>query len=479
MSIRNPRDKRAVSRRPFLIAGASTALSWASPLSAQAWPAPVPVVPGSVPGTRIEIACFRYDVTPPLGHSCCGGWIRPIESVDDALEARGIILLGAGKPIVICAVDWTGILNEAHQRWRQTLADAAGTTPDRVAVQCVHQHNAPMACLNAQTLIEEPGDLPAVIDREFFAECQRRGAKAVQRALQSAQRVTHVGMGQARVDRVASNRRVSRDAEGQVLAMRGSSCRVPELRALPEGLIDPHLKTIAFFRDGRRLCEMHYYATHPMSYYGDGRASSDFPGLARKQLQAEDPDCFQIYFTGCAGNVTAGKYNDGSQANRPVLVERMYRAMVQSRRSIQPVELTHLDWKQASVQPLAHSRIDPNGIREAIANRQLRVVQRNRPAYALAYWQRLQQQIPLEISSLHVNQGRLLHLPAECFVQYQLRAQSLVESSFVACAAYGDGGPWYIPVAEEYTRGGYEVSVAWSAPAIDEALTQAMTHLLT
>ena len=33
---------------------------------------------------------------------------------------------------------------------------------------------------------------------------------------------------------------------------------------------------------------------------------------------------FQVYFNGCGGNVTAGKYNDGAKENRPVLRDRIY-----------------------------------------------------------------------------------------------------------------------------------------------------------
>ena len=80
------------------------------------------------------LAPFRFDATPPLGHALCGGWIKPVVAVDDPLEAVGFVLLGAGKPIVLCALDWTGLLNEAHLEWRKALAEAAGTTPERVAV---------------------------------------------------------------------------------------------------------------------------------------------------------------------------------------------------------------------------------------------------------------------------------------------------------------------------------------------------------
>ncbi len=78
--------------------------------------------------SEIHIAPFRFDVTPPLGHGCCGNWIKPIEGYDDPMEAIGFVLLGAGKPIVVCSVDWTGLLNEAHVAWRTAMAEAAGTT---------------------------------------------------------------------------------------------------------------------------------------------------------------------------------------------------------------------------------------------------------------------------------------------------------------------------------------------------------------
>jgi len=46
-------------------------------------------------------------------------------------------------------------------------------------------------------------------------------------------------------------------------------------------------------------------------------------------------------------------------------------------------------------------------------------------------------------------------------------------------AAYGDGGPWYIPVAEEYGKGGYELDMTFCDSDIDEQLTQGMKTLLT
>lgn len=127
------------------------------------------------PGTRLRpsagplrIAPFRFDVTPPLGHPLCTGLVKSAIALDDALEAIGYVLLGAGAPVVVCAVDWTGILNQAHVDWRTALADAAGTTPDRVAVQCVHQHNAPFVSFEAQQATAPYPELPVMFDPGFF-----------------------------------------------------------------------------------------------------------------------------------------------------------------------------------------------------------------------------------------------------------------------------------------------------------------------
>lgn len=426
----------------------------------------------------LRLATFRCDVTPPTGHSLCGGWIRPVEAVDDPLEAIGMVILGAGAPLVLCAVDWTGILNSLHLRWRQTLAEAAGTTADRVAVHCVHQHNAPFACLDAQRLVADQGDLPDIVDPEFMETSLNRVARAVAEALPTGRRITHVAAVSSEVERVAANRRVHRDDRGRVLAMRGSSCRDDQLRALPEGLIDPHARTIAFYNESTRIAACHYYAVHPMSYYGDGRVSSDFAGLARKAMQQDDADGTHLYFTGCAGNIAAGKYNDGTPPRRQQLTERLAAALSSNLTKLQPQPIRQLTWRSVDVRPEPNESLSAERLEQQISDRQGRVVDRNRPSFQLAWLQRVEQGMPITISSLAVNEIATMHLPGECFIQYQLAAQQLGGDRFVATAAYGDGGPWYIPVADEYPHGGYEVSVAFCAPSVDPVLREAMRQLL-
>ena len=72
-----------------------------------------------------QLSTFAADVTPPLDHPLCGGWIEPVRGVDDPLKALGVVLLGMDKPAVLCAVDWCVIRNDAHEAWRIALAEAA------------------------------------------------------------------------------------------------------------------------------------------------------------------------------------------------------------------------------------------------------------------------------------------------------------------------------------------------------------------
>jgi hypothetical protein len=429
-------------------------------------------------GDGLRVATFRFDVTPPVGHPLCGGWIKPVAAVEDELEALGYVVLGAGAPIVVCVMDWTGLLNAAHLEWRQALATAAGTTPERVAVQCVHQHDAPFVCLRTQELLDEFKTGLINVDRGFFAECLKRGADAVQRAMASPVRLTHVAFGEGKVEKVAGNRRVLLDAEGRVKKMRGSSCRDPELIALPEGLIDPMLKTVAFYSGDKKVLASHYYACHPMSHYGKGQVSSDYVGLARKRRQQAEPGCLHLYFSGAGGNIGAGKYNDGTPEARVALTERIHAAMVLAEAQLKPQPITRLVWQSKEILPQVNPVFTVESEQAHLKNEANGASNRIRPAMRLAWMERVAAKVPIVLSALHANEVTLLHLPAESFVEYQLRAQQMAPQRFVATAAYGDGGTWYVPTEEAFPQGGYEVTVANSAASMDPLMSEGIRTLI-
>jgi len=224
-----------INRREALgMAGAWSA----SMLAAHAWAAP--------PKQRFRIARFSADVTPPLGHPLLAGLRQPARSVDDPLSAHGVVIFGNDDPVVIAAVDWCEIRNDAFSAWRVALAAAAETTPSRVLLSSVHQHDAPLSDLAAQRIVASRKLEVEICNNEFHAQAVQRVADAVKKAMHKAVDVTHLGLGNAKVEGVTSNRRYI-DSSGKIRFDRGSATLDREAREAPKGTIDPWVKTLSFW----------------------------------------------------------------------------------------------------------------------------------------------------------------------------------------------------------------------------------------
>ncbi|MGO8746819.1 MAG: hypothetical protein ACLQNE_12595 [Thermoguttaceae bacterium] len=430
------------------------------------------------PAGGLRLATFDVDATPPVGSNMA---YDPVKRVDEmSLRCRGIVLLGAGQPIALCAVDWIGIANEGQDAFRTALAEAAGTTPDRVAVHTVHQHDAPGCDFTGERLIRELGLKDyGRYEGTFQRQVIRRMADAVRNALPRAQLVTHYGWGAAEVREVASNRRI-KGPDGKVRATRYTTTRDPALRAEPVGVIDPQVSLLSFWNEKIPLAVLSYYACHPQSYYRTGVPSPDFPGIARFIRGQTVPEALHVHFNGAGGNIGAGKYNDGNKANRMLLAERladgMKRAFEATRKA--PLAAQDVGWQSVPVTlPVAEH------LKEAELVKALRTEPADgyiAKAEQLAWLKRCQAGHQVPIACLRVGKARVLHMPGELFVEYQLAAKAIRPDLAVMMAAYGEYGPGYIGTASAYGEGGYETSTGASnvAPAVEAVLMGAMRDLL-
>jgi hypothetical protein len=165
-------------------------------------------------------------------------------------------------------------------------------------------------------------------------------------------------------------------------------------------------------------------------------------------------------------------------AGHVIDTQRLYDGIVASEAELKPEPIETIKWRTTNILPPPRSLFSEGEMQEMVGDKNRSTLERNRSAFILAWLRRLQNRIPLELSAMHINDISLLHLPAECFIEYQLRAQEMQPSRFVATAAYGDDGPWYIPVKEEYGKGGYELSVAFCDPEVDDLLAEAIRNLL-
>lgn len=430
----------------------------------------------------LRLSTFDIDVTPPIGSRLA--YDTQINTWDLGLRAKGVVLLGSGKPIVMCAIDWILISNEGMDEFKNALAAAAETTPHHVAVHVLHQHDAPMYDAGAEQILLEAGidpdpNRPMSFNGDFARETIRKLTVAVKIALKHSVPVTHMGLGQAKVDKVASNRNIY-GKDGKVRATRYTATSDPELRAEPEGIIDPVLSLVSFWNNDKPVAVISYYATHPQSYYRTGIPNPDFPGIARFYRQLAVPDALHIHFNGAGGNIGAGKYNDGAHENRLLLATRLADGMRRAwdATSRQPITAKDIEWLVTPV------HLPPAGylykMREELSVNDSLLLKNNDVARKMAWLKRNDSGKKLDLACLKIKNARILYMPGELFVEYQLAAKAERPDLFVAMAAYGDLGTGYVGTTEAYKKGGYEVSNLASnvAPEVEAVLMQAIKTLL-
>lgn len=425
----------------------------------------------------LKVATFDVDATPPVGSMMA--YDKVVRTDDLPLRCRGVVLVGAGQSIVLCALDWIGVANEGQDEFRQALARAAGTIPERVRVHSLHQHDAPDLDFTAERLLKDAGatDLGR-FEGSFARKVIERAAAAVKDGLASAQSITHVGWGAADVKDVASNRRIF-GTDGKVKAVRYTAAKSAELRAEPLGTIDPQVSLVSFWNGEKPVAVLSYYACHPQSYYRTGIPNPDFPGIARFIRGQSVPEALHVHFNGAGGNIGAGKFNDGSKENRVALAMRLADGMTRAWQATQkkPIKAADVSWRSVPVTlPLAEHFDEAKLQTELKLGTAASIV----AADKLAWITRMKSGHQIDLSLLRVGDVAVVHMPGELFVEYQLAAKQMRPDWHVAMAAYGEYGSAYIGTERAYTEGGYETEPRSSnvAPSVENVLMDGMKKLL-
>ncbi|QDT91258.1 hypothetical protein [Gimesia algae] len=429
----------------------------------------------------VQIATFQCDISPPIGSPLCYGHVAPAKKIVDPLSARGIIFLNSGEPIVLLALDWVGANNGAQDVWKERLASALGTTVDRCAIHCLHQHDSPGVDISTNALLEQNGLKEVMYDTAYVEDVMSRTIAAAKQSLSHPQPVTHVGTGKAKVAQFASNRRIL-GTDGKVKIVRFSSSRNPAAIAAPEGTIDPYVRVLSLWNKDEPLVALSYYATHPQSYYGKGGVSCDTVGLARAIHEKQTPGTLHIHFNGAGGNIGAGKYNNGDPKNRPLLAQRLADGMKQAWESTKksPLSAEDVNWKVKSVLLPLRDSLNEAALTGILKNPQAKRTDRIRAARDLNYLQRTKAGKTIDITRLQLGSAQIVHMPGELFVEYQLAAQKMAPDDFVCMAAYGDQGPGYIGTTIAYAQGGYETGrVSRTAPEVETTLMQTLKELVS
>lgn len=225
----------------------------------------------------------RRDITPEPGCALSGYAGRgAAEAVLDPLELTALVWSDQGPPIALVTFDLLGVDDAFDQELSAALAAVLGSTPEAVLLACSHTHGGPVFCENL------PDEAPR-LDRVYRRRVFEAACEAVREAAEApAEVVATFGTGTAALG-------LNRRAPGPPYAM------VPN----PAGYDDRTVNALTFRRpgDAKPLAILFSAACHPTTLGARRLLSADWPGAARRAIEAAVPGCTSLFVQGCAGNI--------------------------------------------------------------------------------------------------------------------------------------------------------------------------------
>ncbi|MEZ6045199.1 MAG: hypothetical protein R3C11_06375 [Planctomycetaceae bacterium] len=169
-----------------------------------------------------------------------------------------------------------------------------------------------------------------------------------------------------------------------------------------------------------------------MSYYCRGEVSSDFVGLARQKRQDEQPAVFQIYCSGCSGDLTASKYNNGDYDSRVALAEKLRAGMQAAWEQTEKFPITNMTFRahQYHLSPRNAPSFSISEFEQVLADPQQNKHRRIDAALGISWLNRVARGEGIDLPVLDFGNAKWFVLPAEAFVGYQLEAQELARIHF-------------------------------------------------
>jgi len=380
--------------------------------------------------------------------------------------------------VVALSVDVIGMNRPETKMVADRAARAARISPERVVVHCTHTHESPNSRIQFGEYLAQHG--LRSYSPDFWEQLQAGAEAACEEALGDLTEARAL-YGEAAVHGIASNRRILH-ADGKA-TMRGSRA-TPEMRAHPEGHIDPKVRVLVFDRAHDRVFAM-CYCCHPSAAGGDEGPyiTGDFPGYALARLESDD--LAGLHFTGPCGNINPGKYTVDTRRGDVARTGRIMAEAVSRALDVADPLGDGVGWARQDLRlPLREGLPSVEEYQaRALAGieeyRRLRAEGKRLPGGGqlrrdlgklLVLRQAEGNELVSEVVAWRVGEAAICFLPGECFLEID---EGIREASTgpLLTVENCDYSPSYIPTPQAYEQGGYEANVAHVAP---EAFSKAI-----
>ena len=432
----------------------------------------------------------RETITPALSVPHAGWGAQThlyADGVETDLWATVLVLADNAEMAAVVDLDLVAVMPEDARAVRTEVARALGVAPEKVRVTETHNHAGPPPS-TWDWMKEGTAAL-----RHYYAQLPDRAAGAAMAALR-ALRPARVAAGSGE-SRVAVNRR-ERSPNGRMAT--GVNL---------EGVIDPHVFVVRLDgRDDRPLAAIVGYTAHPTTMGPTNRRfSADWPGHLKRTVEAVT-GAVCLFAQGATGNVGPGPegFTDDARVIRRIggsvgcEAARVYLGL-----RVPPVRFRHQRvWDSGA--PLGKWEAVPEPepeTRVTVMSREIRLPVRPQPPLAQAEAQaedarrRLndlidrgaaaaeveaatfatkraamtvarsrafagKSELPVELQLLRIGPAVFAGVPAEPFAEIGLAIKARSPFTHTWFGGYVGGWSGYIPTAEAYPLGGYEVDTS-------------------
>lgn len=432
---------------------------------------------------QLQAGVAEIDVTPPVGTRQGGFGSRDHGAVGihDPLRAKALALSDGGTTLVLVTCDIISLPYAFTDPMFERMTQVTSLPRGQVMVTCSHTHSGPLT----RGVAGFPGT-----DDEYLSVLSEKLVSVAKMAL-DCQEPARLGFARGKVQ-VGINRR-EMTPEGMKLGRN------------PEGPVAAYVDVMSVRgEDGDLLAAYFSHAAHPVVLGGDNYLiSADFPGYAQRAIEAVYPGALALFAQGCCGDINAER-GDGTFDQAQRLGKMLAGAVIACLEEAELLEELSLSSAAASLDvPLE----DPPPVEEATARvealrgdyesaraggdpipaRLTRCrLERAERILALAEQGATGQTERFDLTAFRVGPVGIIGLPGEVFVEYALNidAASPFEQNFVL--AYSNGCISYVPTAEAYPHGGYEVVSAIDyygtlmlSPASEQVIVDGAAELLS
>ena len=418
----------------------------------------------------------KANITPPVGVDLTGyvGRQGPSTKVHDELFATALVLDDGATRVGIVSVDIVGTDLAQDAALRESMSKATGIAPENLMIASTHTHSGP-----ALGILRQCGEPDDGYIRRLFAQIASVAKEACENlaeakiayvrgeselALNRREWVINAGVQQSPTSGVVTDPEIS----GLVIEFAEGEKQIPRSARNDEGGVrnDEAPKPVMLFN----------YACHGVVMGGDNlEISADWIGAARNALESSGKIGIAIFLQGCCGNINPrwrGSFDEVKRAGESV-ANPLLADLPNARPFADPklrvawarVDLPYmpLPSEEALEQEISFQRVEIERLQTG-GNTALLQVARAMAGWAQDSLKLLNdgggpESVTVGLQVVRIGDAVLVTHPGEAFCEFGLAFRKMT-SHAVLPVAYANGNIGYIPTAEAYPEGGYEVDNA-------------------